>query len=179
MNSSRSIICSEHRLARFVAWARLALAWIAMMLLSDETPRASRRIVRRRYCLLDLGVMTRLVRNLVIIRAGQLSQRRRRRRPILLDSAPAGFTRRTRANAAALRRTAGSWLRRRLAGEGGAALRVSRLLAALADLDTLAGRLVRRLRRGLTRLRPIVMTRAPQHARTSLAEPAPCAADSS
>jgi hypothetical protein len=82
-------------------------------------------------------------------------------------------------NAAWLRRVAGSWLRRSLASEGGAALRISRLLAALADLDTLARRLVRRLRRGLTRLRPIVMTRAPQSACTSLAEPAPCAADSS
>ena len=178
MNTSRSTLCSEHRLARYLAWARLALAWIAMMLLSGETPRARRRIVRRRYCLLDPGVMTRLVRNLVIIRAAQLS-RRRRRRPNLLDSTPADFTRRTRVDAAWLRRVGGSRLRRSLTSEGGVAARISRLLAALSQIDALARRLGRRLRRGLTRLRPIVMTRVPQDACTSLAEPAPCAADSS
>jgi hypothetical protein len=173
MKSSPYII-SSHRLVRLIAWARLALAWAAMMLFSEDAPRPTRRRIRR-YGLLSLDRLERLVRNLVLIRAAQLARRPARR--CTFAFAPAGFRRRRRTRQL-LRAVAGSRLRRALRDRD-PAKRMARLVQALADIETLARRIVRRLPKGLTRVRALVAVRPPHERIRSLAAPARCTCDSS
>jgi hypothetical protein len=175
MHSSPPII-SNHRLARLLAWARLALAWAAMMLFSDSAPLLDLRRCIQRFRLLSLDRLARLVRNLVIIRAAQMAGPRARRRSARASASP-GFVRRMRP-ARILRSCGGSQLRRVLRDRD-PARRMARIIEALRDIDQLARKLVRRLRRGLTRLRPLVMRRPPSSLVCSLAAPAPFAADTS
>lgn len=175
MHSSPPII-SAHRFARLLAWARLALAWAAMMLFSDDAPLLDLRRCIRRFRLLSLDRLARMVRNLVIVRAAQMAGPRARRRTAR-SFAPPGFARRKRP-ARILRSCGGSALRRALRDRD-PARRMTRIIQALRDIDQWARKLVRRLRRGLTRLRPLVMRRPPSSLVCSLAAPAAFAADTS
>jgi hypothetical protein len=176
MNTSRST-SSAHRFARLIAWTKLMLGWVAMLLCAGAAPRPSRRHIRKRYRFLDLEDLRIRVRNLVIIRAGQIAGRRRVRQLVRRD-APAGFVRR-RSLRAFLRRISGAWLCRRLRCKGGPGERIAHLLGVLAELDALAEKLARRWARGLYRFCPLVMTRAWAAPVRSLCASAPAAADSS
>jgi hypothetical protein len=175
MHSSPPIV-SAHRLARLLAWARLALAWAAMVLFSEDAPLLDLRRCIRRVRLLSLDRLARMVRNLVIVRAAQMAGPRARRRTVRAF-APPGFARRMRPSRI-LRSCGGSALRRVLRDRD-PARRMARITEALRDIDRLARKLVRRLRRGLTRLRPLVMRRPPSSLVCSFAAPAPFAADTS
>jgi hypothetical protein len=170
MNSSRTPICTTHRLARLIAWTRLVLAWVAMLMFSAAPKINARRLGR--FANLSLDSLARRVRNLIIIRAAQLMNPRRRAKQ-RFNFAASGFTRRTIPRQL-LRSIGGSRLRRAL-GHCDPAARISMLLEALRDIDALA----RRIARYLTRLAPIIAVQPPQDAARTLAAFAPRAADSS
>lgn len=148
----------ERNVARLIRLATLTLAWIGMMLFSDQSAPANRRYIRQRYRWLKLDRIARVVRNLVIARAGLMLRKRAQRR-IRFDHTPAGFVRVVRIESL-LRALAGSELRKRLRHRD-IGRRFALLVEALNTIDALARRLLRRLRRGLTRLRPILMRRPP------------------
>ena len=173
MHSSPHIV-SNHRL---VAWARLALAWAAMILFAENAPQQPRRRLIQRHPLLSPDAWARFVRNLVIIRAAQIARGSAGCAAPPRVFAPRGFKRRMRPRQL-VRSSAGAWLRRALRDRD-RARRFMRLLEALRDLDSLAVRLARRLVRRLTRLRPIIATRPPHVRVASLAAPAPFVSDSS
>ena len=176
---ARSVACAPHmhaqsppprigvqRLKRIALWALLMLSWIAAVL-GGATPKR-RHLAQRGDARLD--EMTRLVRSLVILRAVEIAPPRRTRRTLR-------FTRPRRQLQGLVRTCAGSALRRALRARD-PLQRVQRLLAALRQRDVLAARLLRRLKRGLTRLAPIAAAARNQTLRT-LSAPPPCAADSS
>jgi hypothetical protein len=88
MNPSRTPIITEHRLARLIAWTRLALAWVAMLMFSAAPKVSTRRL--ERFANLSLDSLARRVRNLIIIRAVQFLNPRRAPRQ-RFNFAPAGF----------------------------------------------------------------------------------------
>lgn len=142
---------SAHRLARFIAWLGAVLAWLA---LGAPCFTAAQRRHRQRYGHLDAGALTRALRNLVIIQAAQFfsdrnSTRRYRFRP------PAGVRRDARKQT--LRAVGGAWLRRKLRVRGGLLKVVLHLIEALRHLRGLGARLAWRLRRGMTRLAPLII----------------------
>jgi len=171
MKQSRSTLCTEQRLARFITWARLMLGWVAMLMFSIGFKPDTRRL--RRHGSVSVDGLARMVRNLIIIRASQIMPAPTLRAPPRRNFAPAGFTRRLERRQF-LRSCAGSRLRRALRGRD-PATRISVLLAALRDIDALA----RLVKRRLTRLRPVLPTEPPHDALRTLAIHAPCAADSS
>ena len=150
------------------------LAWLAAILFSDDAPRPHRRIIRRR---LSLATMKDAVRNIVIIRAAQLSGLQPRQLAPRPSFAPAGFIRAPRVRQF-LRIVAGSALRRRLRARTQAEA-FTALLSALRDLDALGRQIVKRLSKRLTRVRPLIATRPPHDAVRCLAAPCVAAADSS
>jgi hypothetical protein len=154
----------------------MLLGWIALMLFAADPPASRRRHIRR-YGFFDLARMRGLVRNLIIIRAGQLVPRRAASRRCF-GNAASGVRQRTRPRCL-YRAAAGARLRRRLRARGGQAAVIAHLLAVLADIDALAAGVARRFRRRLTRLFPLVAVRPPHEAASSLAAPAPWFADSS
>ncbi len=144
-----------------MAW--LTLAWIGAALFTDQAT-IKRRYIRQRYYWLNLDRIARVIACLVVARAAKLMPRRRAARP-KLDYARPGFRRRVR-RAHMLRTLFGGELRRRLK-HGDLAQRYARLVRALASIDTLARRMVRRLKSGATRLSPILPVRPP-HERVHL-----------
>lgn len=149
--SPRPPAISAHRFARYVLWVRLMIVWAAALL---APLRPNPRQVRQRGGLACTHELARLVRNLILVRTAQLS--RRRHPPIRLrNHARPGFRRRMRVRQL-LRAAAGARLRRALRGRA-PAQRLSILLEALANIETHAASLVRRARRGLTRLHPLTL----------------------
>jgi len=171
MNPSQSNLCTEHRLARLAAWARLMLGWIAMLMFSAGFKPNRRRL--HRYGDLSVHRLARMVRNLIIIRACQTAPPPTLRPPPRRNFAPTGFARRLHPRGF-LRACAGSRLRRALRARD-PATRISLLLGALCNLDAMATLVKRRL----TRLRPVLPTRPPHDACRTLAALAPYATDSS
>ncbi|MBC7769728.1 MAG: hypothetical protein H7124_13185 [Phycisphaerales bacterium] len=172
MTPSPTTSNTEHRrLARLIAWARLALVWFAMLMFAAAPPRNRRRLGR--FALLSLDDLARLVRNLILARAAQLAGVGRAKRAPCRNYAPSGFSRRLRPRQVA-RSLAGSRLRRALRHRD-RATRISILLAALRDLDAHA----RNVARKLTRLAPIIALQPPHHAVRTLARLPLVAADTS
>lgn len=136
--------------SRFRRWVTFAWLWLlryaAFLCFGDASGAA---LWRRR--------ARRAVRDLILIRAAALmpvrpERRRRRRAP------PPGWAYAARP-ASILRAACGSYVRRRLrARSPGHAL--AALFRALQDMEALARAIVKRLPRGLTRTRPLVLTRA-------------------
>jgi hypothetical protein len=141
---------TDHRLARFLTLVWLRLLRMAGRLLVGEAPHRE-----------DLNAFSRFVASFLIIRAarsmGAARQPARTTRPA---SAPPGFNRRKLpAPFAYLRAAVGSKLRRRLRGRTALA-HISALIAAILNLDALTAAFAKRLQRGLTRLRPLVLMHA-------------------
>lgn len=168
---------NPHRIARLIAWLRAMLAWAASVLFADAAP--SRRHIRQRYGFLALDPLARLVRDLAIVRAADLTHLRARPRFRGVRNASAqGFHRRT-TRGAWKRAIAGSRLRNALKHRD-PAQRIQLLLAAIADIDAFALRyLARRAKRRLTRLLPILMFAPPPALFVSRAAPEPCAVNTS
>jgi hypothetical protein len=150
---------TRHRRQRYVLWALAMLAWIASVF-------AGRRITSRQAHQrgdISLQGLTRMVMELVVIRAGELTRIRRR---------SLAFFKRGRdlRRGHLLRSVVGSRLRRTLKRRDIAA-HIANLIAVLRDLDAFARPVAQRLRRGLTRLFPI--TRIAPSFDTMLRPPAP------
>jgi hypothetical protein len=132
---------TQHRFRRIILWALAALTWITAILSDNRFVSARHKAQRFDISLLWL---THLVGRLLLIRAGQLARIRRK---------PLPYWRRGRD----LRRThlfrsvLGANMRRALKHKD-ARTWIATLITALCDLDTHAAKLVKRLRRGLTRL---------------------------
>lgn len=172
MNPSRSTLCTEHRLARLIAWTRLVLVWIAGLFFNEAFEPSLRRLDR--YGFISLRTLKRRVRNLIIIHAAQhLGVRAGANLRPRQDFAARGFSRRLRPRHF-LRSIAGVRLRRALRSRDPATL-ISNLLTALREIDKLARSVARRL----TRLAPLLVARPPCTVLRTLAVTAPCAADSS
>jgi len=167
MNPHRSNPAQKRKLARLIAAAWLTLAWIGAALFTD-TLRIDRRHIRRRYYWLNLDRIARVIACLVVSRAGAMMPSVNR--PPVRDFTGSGFKRRLR-RTRMLRAFFGSKLRKALKHPD-IARRYARLVRALLDIDALARRIVRRLKRGLSRLRPILPLRPPHHRVRSLGAPA-------
>jgi hypothetical protein len=160
----------DHRLTRFLTVVWLRLLRMLDRLLVGEAPYRE-----------DLNAMSRFVAAFILIRAcKQLDPSPRpapRERPA---DAPPGFKRRAPAKCYAFVRAAvGSKLSRRLRGRTAFA-HIAALIRAILNLDALTAQLIRRLKRRLTRLRPLVLVHAFADAPAGLAfASAPQAADSS
>ncbi|MBC7769622.1 MAG: hypothetical protein H7124_12645, partial [Phycisphaerales bacterium] len=157
MKQNRSAPTNAHKLARLIAWAQLMLAWIGMMLFSETAPQFSRRHMLQRYRHLTLQPLARLVGHLILIRAAHFAGDGTRAQRQLRNYAPAGFARRMRPRQL-VRSSIGSVLRKALRHRD-LGQHFAILVHALAHLDTHARALARRLRRGRSRLCPIVLTR--------------------
>jgi hypothetical protein len=165
----------QHRRDRLIAWALAMLTWVASVLFTERAP--TRRRIRQRYRRLSLRMLTRLVRNLAIIRAVELTQIRPPQRQVR-NAAPSGFRRRTRPRAL-VRAVIGARLRKAFK-RGDLAQRVQFLISALADIDAFARHyLVPRALRRLTKLCAIIPIAPQADAISSALAPAPACADSS
>jgi len=78
----------QHRLARFILWLSVLLAWFAAG--APHQALASQRH-RRRYSALTIEKLTRAVRNIIVIRAAQLLLPYQRARVQRHANAPIGF----------------------------------------------------------------------------------------
>lgn len=126
---------TQHRVARLNAWARLWLVWFVGVWASFwRDDRAQAREVAR---------IAKGVAALVILNAMQL-----------MPALPRAKHRHGRLNPLRERTVVGARLRRALQGRDWRA-RLMAILTVMRDLDTHAARLVRRLHRGLNRLRVI------------------------
>lgn len=165
---------SEHRIARLNAWALLMLGWLGEMLFSNATPRQRRHL--RRYRFAPLNGLARLVGSLIVFRAVNV-MRPRAVNMTRRDFSRPGFARRMRVQIK-LRTIVSARFYKRLRQRDFTA-RMALLIDALDNLDAYAARIMPRLRRRLTRLRPLRATRPPQQTLLFQAAPAPHAADSS
>lgn len=166
MQTHRPIL-TQHRLQRLILWALAMLSWIAATLLADHSVNARHRAQRGD---ISFAWLTRLVTNLIFIRATQIG--RFRRRPIIYWRHGRDLRRRH------LRRSLlGSRLRRALKRKG-AAEQIAQLIAVLRNLDAHAARLAHnvRHRRRLWRNTPAI---APADALRGRVAFAPALADSS
>lgn len=151
------------------------IVWAAAVLFENLVP--SRRRLRQRCGMLSIDRLTRVVRNLMIARAGELLGARRAQRRSR-TFAPPGFCRRMRARNI-LRAVAGARLRRFMSA-GDDVARFTRLLRILGDLDAYARAfLFRRAKSGVNRLLPVFAVRPPRAPLRSQARPAPAAVNSS
>ena len=167
---------NAHRLARLIVLARAVIVWAAAVFFESLIP--SRRRIRQRYGMLSIDKLTRMVRNLLIARVGQLARGRSTtmRRP--RNYAPPGFRRRMRARN--LLRSIGGGRLRRFMNAGGDAARFARILQIVGDLDTYARAfLLRRAENGVNRLMPLLAIRPPHARGNTLGAPAPACADTS
>ena len=168
---------NPHRIARLMAWLRAILAWAASVLFADVAH--SRRHIRQRYGFLSLDPIARLVRDLAIVRAAELTHLRTRPRFRGVRNAAAQGFRRPTARGAWKRAIAGSRLRNALKHRD-PAQRIQRLLAAIADIDAFARRyLAPRAKGRLTRLFPVLLFAPSAAPLVSRAAPEPCAANTS
>lgn len=161
MQQATSTQTNARKLARLIGYAQLVMAWVMAVLFSATPPNVSWRQARTRLCYFSANKLARIIRHLVIARAGEMMLRRRRPRRISpRNYAPAGFTRDIR-RGAMLRAFAGSALRKSLKHRDLAA-RFAILAAAIRNIDALARRLVRHLKgRGCTRLYAMIALRPP------------------
>lgn len=159
--------------ARYVLWVQVLLVWAATLLVPL---RPSARHLRQRGWFACTHRLAGLVRNLIVLRAAELA-RVDRRPPIARNDARPGFRRRMRVRHL-LRAATGAQLRRALRHRCDGK-RLSILLDALADLETHAATLARRARRGLTRLRPVMLVRPSPCALGGVLSAAPAPADTS
>jgi hypothetical protein len=164
---------TDHRLARYVTWGQAMCAWLVAMLFADAPKRH-----RRRYAMFLF--MPRFIESLLVLRASSLvfkrAPARRAQRP---RHAPAGFARRTPSRAQVFRAAIGYRLRARLRSRD-LCKRFTIWFEALANLDAFTRPLVRRARRRLTRLTPLIAVRPPHDAMRNVASMrAPQPADTS
>lgn len=151
------------------------IVWAAAIFF--ESLFANRRRIRQRYGALSIGKLTKLVRNLLLIRAAEFVSRSIRHTP-WRNYAPAGFTR-SKHPRSLLRAIAGARLRRYL-NAGSLSARFARLIRVLSDLDAHARKfLLRRAQRGLHRFIAMLLVRPPHDAARTLAAPHAACADTS
>jgi hypothetical protein len=170
----RPIQFSQHRLKRLAAWAMLMLAWM-MAALHSAAPAKGRHARQR--CGVSLDRLARMICALIALHAAKLPRGRRRPFQPLRPFAPRGFAQR-RTQRHVWRSAFGSALRRRLYARD-PRQRIAKLSAALRDLEGIATAFARRMNRGFTRLKPIILVRPPQERVCALAAPAANAVDSS
>jgi hypothetical protein len=137
----------KHARARLIAWTLAMLAWLAWAMSGAAAPK--RRHIRRRYRFISLDRLARTTAMLIISRAGDLARKRfGRRNP---------FFNRVRGRARwprhVMRSLIGGRLRRALKHES-FTTRVAILADALRRIDAWAAPLVKRVRRGMTKLWP-------------------------
>ncbi|MBX3428242.1 MAG: hypothetical protein KF779_01530 [Hyphomonadaceae bacterium] len=161
MRSRQPRPISDHRLSRYVSWFAAILAWISL----GWAGASERR--RRSFCNVTSATLRHAARNLIIIRAAQLC--RRRRPQVWRAFAAPGFRRHN--NRCTLRAVSGVWLRRRLRADGDFIAQVLHLLTVVRRISVIAAELAARRRRGLTRLRPLIVAAPPEQriARAQLA----------
>jgi hypothetical protein len=145
MRTAPASFVSHHRLARLTAWARLWLVWFVgafvCWLGATPAPRQTRD---------HLNAARRILGRLIFLQAAA-----RMRAP------PKANHRHGRLKQRAIKRALiGSRLRRALTGKGDCYHRLGALLTAWRDTERHFAALMRRLRRGLTRLRTIAPVRA-------------------
>lgn len=131
----RSLHPTKHRVDRLNVWARLWLVWFVGFCASfwrDDRTQAR-----------DVARAARTVASLVILNAVER-----------MPAPPRANNRHGRLNPARMRGVVGSNLRRALQGRDWRA-RLMAILTVMRDLDTHVAKLVRRLHRGMTRLRVI------------------------
>lgn len=156
---------------------RTMLVWAALILFSPSAS-ANRRHIRRRYWFLSLDPIEELVRILCLVRAVELARRRASRRPMVRPIVGANFGQRAH-RGALMRAHIGAPLRKALKHRD-PRQRISRLLAALADIDGMARRyMLRRVLRPLGKLWAITIRASVADACVSAPALAPCAADTS
>jgi len=164
MNQIRSTHSKERKLARLIAAAWLVLAWIAAALFSEALP-INRRHIKQRYRWLNLDRIAGVIACLVVARAGHLMHKLNARSQ--RDYARAGFARRMR-RGHMLRTLIGARLRKALKYPN-VTQRYARLLHVLTHIDLWTQRMIRRLHRGTTRIRPLIAVRPPHQPARSVA----------
>jgi hypothetical protein len=169
MQTPHRFLTTQHRRQRLALWALAMLSWVAAVLCGarDVTVRQ----LRQRYARVSIERLTRLIVNLLLIRARELAPIRKGK---------PRYWRRGRHLVARhfIRSLIGSKLRRVLKHKD-LATRVANLIAVLRNLDAAARQLAARMKRRLTRLLPIKPAPMPADALISLVAPAPSFADSS
>jgi hypothetical protein len=158
MQSQTRFLTSSHQRRRLALWAAAMLLWIGALLFA--APPVSARQFAQRHRRLSLDYLTRLVINLMLVRAGELAQGRLPRR-FRFHARGRDLKRRHY-----MRSLVGSRLRRVLKPKNIAA-RIANLIAVLRDLDLYARQLGQRRP---TRLWPIALT--PDNLVLALAPPA-------
>jgi hypothetical protein len=78
MQTPTRFLTSSHQRRRLALWAAAMLMWIGALLFA--APQVSARQFAQRHRRLSLDGLTRLVINLMLVRAGELAQRRVPRR---------------------------------------------------------------------------------------------------
>jgi len=153
---------SNHRLARFEAWARLWLIWIVGVCAAWS---ANGGCVHRR----DLDRVARGLGGIVVAHTALR---------VRVQTFPSTRNRHGRLNPARLRALIGARLRRALQGRDWPQ-RLAAIVSVMRDLERHVSHLARRLRRGLTRLR--IIDPRPECAlrAESIFAPAICGNDSS
>lgn len=163
---------SKHRRARLIAWALAMLVWMAQVLFGAVAfkPRHERQRAER----MSLAGLERMVKQLIISRAIDLSRRRWRRSRVRAYRGRA-LVARSWANAVIGSRVR-RMLRRRAIGE-----RIAVLIHALRHLDYYAALVAKRVKRGQTRrwLYLFALPPAPDARVITLAAPQAFAADTS
>lgn len=169
MQTYRPIV-TKHRLRRDALWALAMLSWLAAVLFGALTP--SLRQLAQRCDALSLRALTRLVRDLLIVRALHIAGRPPRRGRMHYWRRGRDLRRRHW-----VRSLLGARLRRRLK-HNDLATHIAQLIPVLRNLDAYAARLARRLRR-LHRLWRTVPPIAPAECVRMLAATTPALADTS
>jgi len=166
---------TEHRLARLIAWARLALAWLGGMWIALFD--LDRRHPFHRQAHAELTRAANFVANLVVYRVYLNLGRPRAGSLKIRSNARRGFAGRTRVRS--IRRAArGAWLRK-LMRHRDLRTRFALIVNALNSIDALAVRAARRLKRRLTRLFALRVVRPPHQALATLARVAALRFDTS
>jgi hypothetical protein len=169
MKTRRPFLTTLHQRQRLALWALAVLQWIAAVLFGGR--RIAVRHLRQRCERASLEGLTRLVINLMIVRARELAGQRPRKRRFWRhgrDLRPCHL----------IRSLLGSKLRLVLRSKD-LASRIAALIAALRDLDRHARHLAQRMRRRLTRLWAIAPAPSPATCLEQMLTSAPAFADSS
>jgi hypothetical protein len=173
MRTTHPPILPKRYLLRLIVWAEVMVVWAATVLLCERA--ATRRHMRQRYGFISIEKLTRLVRNVMIVRAAQFLPRRSPRP--WRAAARSGF--RHRPLRMRLRSVAGSRLRRFLQA-GSFTRRLTRLVHIVRNLDAFVRKfLLRRAENGVNRLSPLIVARPPQDAIQTRPAQTPALADSS
>jgi hypothetical protein len=168
MQSHRPIL-NQHSLRRLALWTLAVLSWIAAMLFHNRA--VTLRHIQQRFDLISLPWLTSLVGKLIILRAGELARLRRSKHNYWRcgrDIRPPHI----------FRSVIGARLRRALTHKD-AHVWIANLIAVLRSLDAHAALLAKRLRRGLTRLWPVLRRIAPATALLGPPASSPAFPDSS